>query len=499
MPRRLIRALEALSVLAVSVLLNGCISTQGIQPQTGALPTAELAIDLANRDASWPAAQWWRAYGDPQLDAWIERATRGSPSLQAAAARVREAQAMAGVIESREAPQLNASGRLARKGWPDDGFYGPGNLADSHTWDNNAGLNLNLDLDLWGRERNASEQALDVAQQRAAELRQAQLQLQGALVRAYIQLALQHAQLDIFDATLAQQMQIAELARQRLKAGIGTRLEVTQAEAPLPEAHRQIDGLHEAIELSRHQLAALAGLGPEQGASLKRPMLTLHQPLPLPSALPAQLLGQRPDVVASRWQVAAQARGIAVAQAGFYPNVDLTASLGYMATGGGMLEFLTGSKLAYNVGPAISLPIFDGGRLRGELGQASAAYDLAVAQYRQTLVSALQGIADQLVRRHSLEQQQALAAESVAKAREACDLARLAWQRGLVDYLNVLHSQTRLWRQQDIQQQVEAARLSAYADLLIALGGGLQAGQESPAEPQLKAPQMPAGLALSQH
>ncbi|MCQ9426374.1 efflux transporter outer membrane subunit [Pseudomonas sp. LJDD11] len=497
MPRCLIRALETFNVLAVSVLLNGCISTQGIQPHTDLLPTAELAIDLANRDAHWPVTQWWRAYGDPQLDTWIARASRGSPSLQAATARVREAQAMAGVAQSREAAQLTSGGRLARRGWPEDGFYGPGNLADSHTWDNNAGLNLSLDLDLWGRERNASERALDIAQQRAAEQRQAQLQLQGNVIHAYIQLALQYAQLEILEATLAQQVQIAELARQRLQAGIGTQLEVSQAEALLPETHRQIDGVHEAIELSRHQLAALAGLGPEHAASLKRPLLTLHQPLPLPTAVPAQLLGQRPDVVASRWQVAAQARGIAVAQAGFYPNVDLTASLGYMATGGGMLEFLTASKLAYNAGPAISLPIFDGGRLRGELGQASAAYDLAVAHYRQTLVSALQGIADQLVRRHSLEQQQRLAAESVAKANELCALARLAWQRGLVDYLSVLHSQTRLWRLQGIEQQVEAARLSAYADLSIALGGGLQAGQDSPAEPQLKAPQIPAGLATN--
>lgn len=485
MPRRIIRAI---SLLAVSALLNGCISTQGITPQTEHLPTLELAIELAGRDAGWPSAQWWRAYGDPQLDAWVERAGRGSPTLAAAAARVREAQALAGVVESREAVQVDATARIARRNWPSDGFYGPGSLADTRTWDNNAGLALSLDLDLWGREHNASEQALDIAHQRAAELRQVQLTLQDNVVRAYIQLALQHARLGIVESTLEQQTQILELARRRLAAGIGTQLEVSQAEAPLPETHRQIDDLHEAITLTRHQLAALAGLAPQQGAQLQRPALALHQPLPLPAALPAQLLGQRPDVVASRWQVAAQARGIEVAHAGFYPNVDLTASLGYMATGGGLLEFLSARKLAWNAGPALSLPIFDGGRLRAELGQASAGYDLAVAHYQQTLVSALQGIADQLVRRDSLDQQQTLAGESVAAAQKNCDLARLAWQRGLVDYLNVLQAQTQLWRQQDIQQQVEAARLGAYAGLVVALGGGLQAGADSPAEPALKAP-----------
>lgn len=495
MPRCIVRGLKTLSVLAAAVLLNGCISTHGIQPLSDDLPTHDLGIDLADREASWPAAQWWRAYGDPQLDAWVAQASAGSPSLAAAAARVRQARAMAGLSQAREALQANATGHLARRGWPDDGFYGPGSLASTQTWDNDLAVALSFDLDLWGREHNASEQALDRVHQRAAEQRQAQLELQGNVVRAYIELALQHARLEILESTLGQQRQILDLAQQRLQAGIGTQLDVTRAEAPLPETHRQIDALYEAIALSRQQLAALAGLGPEQGASLRRPTLALRQALTLPAALPAQLLGQRPDVVASRWQVAAEARGIEVARAGFYPDVDLRASFGYMATGGGVLAFLDARKQAWNAGPALSLPIFDGGRLRSELGQASADYDLAVAHYRQVLVTALQEVAGQLSRRQSLEQQQALAAESVSKAAKACDLARLAWQRGLVDYLDVLQAQTQLWRQQDIQQQVEAARLGAYAGLLVALGGGLQAGADSPAEPRLRAPATAGGLA----
>ncbi|NWE37525.1 TolC family protein, partial [Pseudomonas gingeri] len=155
------------------------------------------------------------------------------------------------------------------------------------------------------------------------------------------------AQRDIVAATLAQQQQILDLAQKRLNGGIGTHFEVSQAETPLPETHRQLDALDEAIALSRNQLAALAGKRPGEGAQLQRPALSLAAPLKLPSSLPAELLGQRPDVVASRWQVAAQARGIDVAHAGFYPNVDLVGSLGYVATGGGMLEFLTGKKLNY--------------------------------------------------------------------------------------------------------------------------------------------------------
>ncbi|MBX8487031.1 efflux transporter outer membrane subunit [Pseudomonas cichorii] len=477
MPRRIIWGFRLLSVWAVSSIISGCIGTDGITSQGSVLPLESLATDQAiqnaERDAHWPEARWWNAYGDPQLNRWIELATLGSPSLAMAAARVRQAKALAASAQSTESLHVDSSASLARHDWPTDQFYGPGELANTRTWDNNASLGLSYGLDLWGRESNASEQALDLAHMSVAEQRQAQLELQENIVRAYIQLALDYARLDIVEATLAQQKQILDLAQRRLKGGIGTHFEVSQAETPLPETHRQIDELEEAIALERNQLAVLAGKGPGEGASLQRPSLSLHTALKLPSALPAQLLGQRPDVVASRWRVEAQARGIDVAHAGFYPNVDLVGSLGYMATGGGMLEFLTGSKLSYKAGPAISLPIFDGGRLRAELGQAVAGYDLAVAHYNQTLVLALKDISDQLIRRASVDKQQVFAAESVAAAQKTYDIALIAYQRGLTDYLNVLNAQTLLFRQQQIQQQIEAARLSVHAGLVVALGGGL--------------------------
>ena len=503
MPRRINRELKTLSVWALSLAISGCIGTGGIAPQGKALDANTLATDVAiqsaTQDAHWPSAKWWQAYGDPQLNAWVDLALQGSPSMAMAAARVRQARAMAGVVESAESLQVNADSTLKRHNWPTDQFYGPGELANTTTWDNNAALGFSYALDLWGRESNASERAVDLAHMSAAEARMAQLELQNNVVRAYIQLSLHYAQRDIIAATLAQQQQIVDLAQKRLDGGIGTHFEVSQAQTPLPETHRQLDALDESIALSRNQLAALAGKGPGEGARLQRPTLALGTALKLPSALPAQLLGQRPDVVASRWQVAAQARGIEVAHAGFYPNVDLVGSLGYMATGGGALEFLTGKKLNYSVGPAISLPIFDGGRLRAELGEAAAGYDLAVAKYNQTLVNALKGISDQLIRRESMDKQQDFANESVAAAQKTYDIAMIAYQRGLTDYLNVLNAQTLLLRQQQVQQQVQAARLSAHAELVTALGGGLGAGADRPAEHQLQAPPTPAILSALDH
>ncbi|OLF55975.1 efflux transporter outer membrane subunit [Pseudomonas chlororaphis] len=503
MPRRISRELKTLSVWALSLAISGCIGTAGIAPQDKALPANTLATDdaiqSAARDARWPAAQWWQAYGDAQLNRWVTQAVQGSPSMAMAAARVRQARALAGLAESAESLQIKGDATLKRHNWPTDQFYGPGELANSTTWDNNAALGFSYALDLWGRESNASERAVDLAHMSVAEARQARLELQNNVVRAYIQLSLHYAQRDIVLATLKQQEQILELAQKRLAGGIGTHFEVSQAQTPLPETHRQLDALDEEIALSRNQLAALAGQGPGAGAQLQRPSLSLAAPLKLPSALPAELLGQRPDVVASRWQVAAQARGIDVAHAGFYPNVDLVGSLGYMATGGGALEFLTGKKLNYNVGPAISLPIFDGGRLRAELGEAAAGYDMAVAHYNQTLVAALKEISDRLIRRESMDKQAHFAAESVASAQQTYDIAMVAFQRGLTDYLNVLNAQGMLFHQQQIQQQVQAARLSAHAELATVLGGGLEAGRDVPEDSKTQPGKTPAALALFDH
>ncbi|QXH47772.1 efflux transporter outer membrane subunit [Pseudomonas xanthosomatis] len=500
MPRRNVRALQALSACALCFTLSGCIGTWGIAPQSKTLKANQLATDdairEAARDAHWPAQQWWRAYGDPQLNDWVSQALAGSPTLAMAAARVREAKALAGVVESAEQLQANGTATLKRHNWPEDQFYGPGALSGANTWDNNAAIGFSYALDLWGRERNASEQAVDQAHMSVAEARQAQLELENNVVRSYIQLSLHYARRDIVLAELAQQEQIVALAKRRLDGGIGTHFEVSQAEAPLPETRRQLDSLNEEIALTRNQLAALAGKGPGEGARLQRPALSLGAPLALPSNLPAELVGQRPDVVASRWQVAAQARGIDVAHAGFFPNVDLVGSLGFMATGGGPLEFLTGRKFNYNVGPAISLPIFDGGRLRSQLGVASAGYDLAVARYNQTVIGALKNISDQLIRRESMQEQAHFAAQSVAAAQKTYDIATVAFQRGLTDYLNVLNAQTLLFRQQQVQQQVQAARLVAHAELVTALGGGLQAGDDVPDEQHQAAPKTPTALTL---
>ena len=478
------KGIAALAVLTISSIIAGCASTGSIAPQTHAVDPASLdagaAIRAANADAQWPAADWWRAYNDPQLNAWITSADAGNPTLAGAQARVREARSMAGVAASALSPQINGNLSIERQHWPDNVYYGPGPLSNANTWDNTGTIGLSYHLDLWGKDHNTTEQALDLAHARAADARAAQLEIETNVVRAYIDMSMNYALLDIAKATRDQQQQILSLAQRRLKGGLGTQLEVSQAETPLPDYERQIDVLEEAIALNRNQLAALAGKGPGAGDSITRPQLALDAPAGLPSALPAELIGHRPDIVAARWSVAAQARGIDVAKAGFYPDVDLLGSLGGFAAAGPLFQFLRSANSGWTAGPALSLPIFDGGRLRGELGVASAGYDEAVSAYDQTIVSALKQIADQVVRMRSLATQQNDAQRSVDVARKNYTLAREGYRRGLTDYLNVLVAQNQLLHAQEGIARIEAERLTAHATLVAALGGGLADPADGP-------------------
>nr|WP_238534022.1 TolC family protein [Herbaspirillum lusitanum] len=163
-----------------------------------------------------------------------------------------------------------------------------------------------------------------------------------------------------------------------------------------------------------------------------------------------------------------------MAKAAFYPNVNLLASIGPTAAGGGLLSFLSARNITTTYGPAISLPIFEGGRLRGQLGATTAGYDMEVEHYNLLLSQALKSIADQIVTLQAIQRQQVQADLSVAAAQKNIDIATRAYQRGLTNYVNVLTAQTQWQHQQQVVQQLLAQKLTAYASLTVALGGGLE-------------------------
>jgi len=239
----------------------------------------------------------------------------------------------------------------------------------------------------------------------------------------------------------------------------------------------------------RNALAVLTGRGPGAGAALARPALRLDVPVALPANLPAELVGHRPDIRAARWRVEAMARGMHAAHADFYPNIDLIASAGLASAAfGGFFTFVNNDAMRHGFGAAISLPIFDGGVRQGRYGVAVADYDLAVETYNEAVLGAFRDVADQVVSLQSLAQQQVDIEAANGSARRAFDYATQGYRAGLTDYLNVLSTQTELLQAQQALANVRAARLDTWAQLMMALGGGVEPAGDAAARPAQGAP-----------
>ena len=323
---------------------------------------------------------------------------------------------------------------------------------------------------MWGKNRTALAAALDDVQLASAESQVSRLTLETAIVRSYIQLSLQFDIQDILKETLVQRQQLLDITRRRLKAGLGTEFDTTSVEATLPVVRRDLEKTDESIQLLRNQLAALSGKGPADGERIARPSLELHQAIALPAALPAELIGRRPDIVAQRWRVEAAAKRIDVVKADFYPNINLLAFVGFQSFG--FPKFLDTNSQIRGIAPAISLPIFQGDRLRGQLGSQTSQYDVAVEQYNTTVLQALNDVADTIVKAQSLQQQDALTVQSLQLAKRTRVLAEQAYRAGITDSLNVISAQVSLLNEEQQTAQIDARKLDSYVSLMSALGGG---------------------------
>jgi len=467
--------LRRLPVLVATALLAACASTGGLQPASEPRPIDDhtVARSLSGAPlspAAFPAQDWWRSLGDPQLDALVAEALQGSPSLAAADARVRKAQAQAGLANAARKPTVSATGQYV-------GAQLPSGLAGDEIGGqlmHNAVLMLNFDvpLDVWGGKRADYLAALGQAHAGEIEAQAARLSLAANVARSYVALAQAFDSLEVANREQARSERLLGLSRQRVKAGIDSQLSMRNAEVSIATAKAQAEAAQQQIDGLRNAIAALLGASPDRGLAIERPRL-LQAPAPgVPSVLPSELLGHRPDVVAARWRVEAAAQGIKSAKAKFKPSIDLSALVGLAATGFSGL-FDNDALLGFG-GPAISLPIFDGGQLRQNLASHDADYDLAVAGYDQTVVDGLHQVVDAVQAIRALDAQSASLEQARAAAASAYDLAARRYRAGLANQLDVLAVQKPLLQ---IEQQLAGVRAQRYAaaiDLDQALGGGLQ-------------------------
>jgi NodT family efflux transporter outer membrane factor (OMF) lipoprotein len=456
----------------VAVALGGC-SYSDLKPQSsvwqGLKASSKKTLDEAPvSGAHWPEQTWWTAFGDRQLDDMVREALAGNPGVASAAARVRQAQALTGLNQAALAPRVDASFSDTRQRYSANGTAG----GVSGTWQTlyQTSLGVGYELDFWGKNRAALEGS--IGRQRAADVDRyaTTLMISSAMVQAYIELQKNYDQIDLAEQVLAQQQSILDLTHRRFAAELDSQVDIKQAQASIPASKATLSALREAVELDQNRLAALMGEGPDRGRSIRRPAIGEVEPFSIPSRLPAELLGRRPDVVAQRWRVEAAGHEIDVAKAGFYPNVNLAASLGLQSFGFG--DFKDSSSRMLGIGPAISLPIFDGGRLRANLASQDAAYDVAVEGYNQTLIDALHDIADQLTSLRWLKERVDQQQQAVQTANDAYDLINRRYGAGLATYIQVLIAQNAALAEQRQLVDLRARGLSLQAGLSRALGGG---------------------------
>ncbi|MTV40499.1 efflux transporter outer membrane subunit [Duganella radicis] len=447
-----------------------------VRPQAVPLQAAALnpgkALGAASANIAWPDERWWEALHDAQLNRLVNTALSDNPSLRAALARMRQAEALAGVAKAATQARVDASASADRELYSAHSTI-PAPLAGNYAWKNTATLSGSYDLDWWGRNRDALAAALDDMHMAAAESQMARLTLETSIVRGYVQLSLAYALQDSVAENLAQRQRILDITRRRKAAGLASDLEVANIETTLPAGRREHEQYGETIALLRNQLAALIGKGPGDGDTIARPMLALQEGAgaAVPANLPAELVGRRPDIVAQRWRVEAASSRIEGAKKDFYPNVNLAAFVGMQSLGFG--HFLDAGSHMRGITPAVSLPVFEGGRLRSQLGNQTAIYDGAVEQYNAAVIQAMADVANAVVRIESVRQQDRLAQRALASARRQQQLAEKAYAAGMTDSLNVINAQLTLLNEQQQMAQVAGKQLDNFALLMSALGGGI--------------------------
>jgi NodT family efflux transporter outer membrane factor (OMF) lipoprotein len=283
------------AALFLALGLAGCASYRGIEHRSSPADPAALeatkSLAAEAPGGEWPALDWWKHYGDPQLDRLEDEALAASPSLRLARARLDAALAAAQVAGAPLKPEVTASGDLGRQRFSEHYIFPPP-IGGSTFTTTTLALNATYELDLWGKNRAAYEAALGRARAAQAETFAARLALSAAVASAYVQLARAFEERDLANRSLEDRTRVQSLTEQRTRAGLDSRLELKQVETSIPAARARVAQAEEAIALGRNQLAALLGTGPDRGLAIERPELHLAA-VRLPSRVPADLLGRR--------------------------------------------------------------------------------------------------------------------------------------------------------------------------------------------------------------
>ena len=413
-----------------------------------------------------PRGEWWRPFGDADLDPLVRQVEISNQTLAAAEARVREARAATAAARAGLLPSVSGSASASRggRGGGASSGSGPGNSFD-------LALDAGWEIDLWGRVRRGVEASAASAQASAGDLASARLSAQALLVQDYLLLRVQDAEIDLLRSTVAGYERSLQLTNNQYAVGVVARADVVQADAQLKSTQAQVlDATIQRAQLE-HAIAVLVGKPPAELEIAPRRFAPTFPDIPL--ALPSELLERRPDVAAAERRVAAANAQIGVAQAAFFPALSLSASGGLQSSTLGNLLSLP--SRTWSLGAGLAQTIFDAGLRQAQKSQAIAAYDEAVANYRATVLAAFQDVEDNLAALRLLEQEAAVQADAVKAAQQAAAIVGNQYKAGIVNYVTVVVLQAAALSAQRTELAIVGRRLTAAVALIKALGGGWNA------------------------
>jgi NodT family efflux transporter outer membrane factor (OMF) lipoprotein len=451
---------------AVAAVLSACAIGPNYQRPTLDVPAEfKEAWQPARPRDDQARGEWWQAYGDPVLDRLQADADRANPTIAAAAATWRSNQALMAEAYGALLPTVSATGSSVRS----RGAVSPNVPLSSVTvqTQDRAGLTASWEIDVWGRVRRGLEGVQATIAASANDLAAAKLTIQAQLASDYVQLRALDSSIAVYASTLEGYRRSLEITRNRYHAGVAVSTDVTQAESTLATTEAQYADLLAQRAVLEHAIAVLTGRAPE-GLTLE-PVATLPALPSVPSAVPADLLERRPDVAAAERRVVAANAQVGIAQAAWFPTLSLTGTAGY--SGSAWQNLFKVPAEYWTVGPQLAESLLSGGTRITQSRQAKANYDVAVANYRSTVLAAFQSVDDALSNLRAL----ALESQADARAAEAAQATLQAtenqYRAGTVSYLNVVIAEGTALSANTALINVNSRRLQAHVALVKALGG----------------------------
>jgi NodT family efflux transporter outer membrane factor (OMF) lipoprotein len=420
---------------------------------------------------AYSKGRWWELYNDAALNALEEQVNVSNQNVLQAEAQYREAKAAVSVARAALSPTVTAAPAAAFSGGATSNQSSSGALGSRKSF--TLPVNISWEPDLWGNIRRGVTASAATAQSLAANVGNARLLYQAELAQDYFGLHGNDGEAALLARTEASYKEYVTLTANRVSAGVASDLDVAQAETQLYAIQAQLMDLGVERAAFEHAIAILIGKAP---ADLTIPRVVLNSlPPPVPLGVPSELLERRPDIASAERQVAAANEQIGIAIAAFYPNLSLTGGGGLESSS--LAKWFTWPSRFWSVGAQLADTLFDAGRRRGVVAEQQAAYDATVAAYRETVLTAMQQVEDNLAALRILAGEANKVQQTVQAADRAFEISSAQYRSGTVDYLAVITAQATLLSADVTAVTLLTRRLTASVLLIEGLGGGWNASQ----------------------